>query len=73
MEIAAEAMFKLLGILLSSYVAYGFANGRIYGKYRAGGRMFFRDADPWLYWSTLVVYSLLAFALIFGSLTPSRI
>jgi hypothetical protein len=68
-------MFKLLGILLSFYVVYGFVNGRVYGRYRAGGRMFYREADPWLYWSTLVVYSLLAIALIlfFGSLGTSRV
>jgi hypothetical protein len=68
-------MFKLAGILLSFYVVYGLVNGRIYGRYRAGGRMFYREADPWLYWSTLLVYSLLAVALIvfFGSLGPSRV
>jgi hypothetical protein len=68
-------MFKLLGILLSFYVVYGFANGKVYGRYRAGGRMFRRDADPWLFWSTLVVYSLLAAALIlfFGSSGASQL
>jgi hypothetical protein len=62
-------MFKLLGIFLSCYVVYGLVNGRVYGRYRAGGRMFYREADSWLYWSTLVVYSLLAIVLIlfFGS------
>jgi hypothetical protein len=65
-------MFKLLGTLLSIYVVYGFADGKIYGRYRAGGRMFYREADPWLYWSTLVVYSLLAVALILFFGSPGR-
>jgi hypothetical protein len=65
-------MFKLLGTLLSFYVVSGFVNGKIYGRYRAGGRMFYREVDPWLYWSTLVVYSLLAIALILFFGSPGR-
>jgi hypothetical protein len=58
-------MFKILGALLICYVAHGLSTGQIYGRYRAWGRTFRRDDDPWLYWSTMAVYSLLAMALIF--------
>jgi hypothetical protein len=58
-------MFRLLGILLLCYVGYGIFIGRVYGRYHAWGRTFTRDGDPWHYWSTLAVYSLLAIALIF--------
>jgi hypothetical protein len=58
-------MFRILGILVLGYVGYGLFTGQIYGRYHAGGRTFQRDADPWLYWSTLVVYFILAIALFF--------
>ena len=58
-------MFKILGILLLCYVGYGFLTGRVYGRYHAGGWTFTQNDDPWYYWSTLAVYSLLAIALIF--------
>jgi len=58
-------IFKLLGILLLSYVIYGVKARQIYGRYRYWGRMFGRDEEPWLYWSTIVSYVLLATALIF--------
>lgn len=57
-------MFRILGIVLLCYVGYGFATGRVYGRYHAWGQSFSRDDDPWRYWSTLVIYLLLAFALI---------
>jgi hypothetical protein len=75
-------MYKLLGIFLSFYVVYGLLNGRIFGfvndracgRFHAEGRMLYRGKDSWLYWTTLVVYSVLAFALIlfFGSREPFR-
>ena len=58
-------MFRILGALLICYVAYGLSTGQISGRYRAWGRMFRRDEAPWLYWPTILVYSLLAVALIF--------
>lgn len=58
-------MFKILGVLLGCYVVYGFSAGQIYGRYRAWGRMFRREEEPWLYWSTMVAYSALTVALIF--------
>jgi hypothetical protein len=58
-------MFRILGILVLGYVGYGLLTGQIYGRYHAVGRTFQRDADPWLYWSTLVVYFILAIALFF--------
>jgi hypothetical protein len=58
-------MFQILGILLLCYVAYCFTTGEIYGRYRAWGRTFQRDAEPWLYWSTIASYCALALALIF--------
>jgi hypothetical protein len=58
-------MFKILGVLVAGYVTYGFVTGEIYGRYRAWGRTFRRDEDPWRYWGAMVSYSLLATALIF--------
>jgi len=50
---------------LLSYVIYGVKARQIYGRYRYWGRMFGRDEEPWLYWSTIVSYILLATALMF--------
>jgi hypothetical protein len=47
------------------YVGHGLVTGRTFGRYNTWGRTFQRDADPWLYWSTLVAYSVLAVALFF--------
>jgi len=58
-------MFKLLGILVLAYTAYGLVSGEIYGRYHAWGRSFLRDDEPFLYWSTIVAYIALGFALIF--------
>jgi hypothetical protein len=58
-------MFKILGVLLLGYVGYGLTTRQIYGKYRAWGRTFQREEEPWNYWSTIVAYSALAVALFF--------
>jgi amino acid permease len=58
-------MFKILGVLLFFYVAISFATGNIYAKDRAWGRTYRRDENPWNYWSTLVIYSLLSIAMFF--------
>ena len=47
------------------YAAYGLATGEIYGRCRAWGRTFRRGDDPWLYWWTIGVSTLLGLSLIF--------
>jgi len=58
-------MFKILGVLLLCYVAISFATGKVYARDRMWGRTYRRDENPWNYWSTLVIYFLLAIALFF--------
>jgi hypothetical protein len=58
--------FKALGMFVLGYAAYGVATGQVYGRYRAWGRTFRRDGEPWLYWSTICVYTLLGLALVFA-------
>jgi hypothetical protein len=57
--------FRLLGVLLGLYVAYGVANGEVYARSGVWGRTFRRDEDSWSYWSTIVVYCGLTLALLF--------
>lgn len=57
--------FRLLGVLLGLYVAYGVANGEVYARSGAWGRTFRRDEEAWRYWSTIAVYGGLTVALLF--------
>jgi len=57
--------FRLLGVLLGLYVAYGLANGEVYARSGPWGRTFYRDQDAWRYWSAIVVYCGLTVALLF--------
>jgi hypothetical protein len=40
-----SALFKMLGLVLLVYVAYGVMSGGIYAKSGPGGRTFRRDED----------------------------
>jgi hypothetical protein len=57
-------MFKVLGGLLAGYVLYCLYTGRTFAKSGAWGREFAREDAPFNYWSTIVVYALLAVALV---------
>ena len=57
--------FRLLGVLVAAYVAYGLARGAIYAKSGIWGRTFRRDEDAVGSWSAIVGYSVLAAMLFF--------
>jgi hypothetical protein len=58
-------LFRVLGVLLGCYVAYGLATGAVYAKSGVFGRTFQRDADGLGYWSAIGAYALLSVALLF--------
>jgi len=57
-------VFKGLGALLASYVAYGLTVGEIYAKRGPWGANVKRAEQPFNYWSTIVVYAGLSAALL---------
>ena len=59
------SLFKVLGVLVAAYVAYGLATGAIHAKSGAWGRTFRRDEDATGYWSAIAAYALLAAMLVF--------
>jgi hypothetical protein len=59
------AFFKLLGAMVACYAVYGVVTGSVYAKYRAWGRMFYRDEDAVGYWSAIAAYVALAGMLLF--------
>ena len=59
------SVFRLLGVLVAAYAAYGLATGAIYAKSGAWGRTYRRDEDARGYWSAIAAYSFLAALLIF--------
>jgi hypothetical protein len=56
--------FDLLGVLVGIYAGYSALTGSVFAKHRAWGRTVYRDQTPWAFWSTIVVYALLAVALV---------
>lgn len=58
------SLFKLLGVLVAGYVVFALARGEIYAKSGIWGRTYRRDDDATKFWTTVVVYSLLAIALV---------
>jgi hypothetical protein len=60
-----NALFKLLGVALACYVAYGLVTGAIYGKRGIWGRTFRRDEDALSYWSVIAGYVFLTGMLLF--------
>ncbi|HEU0200791.1 MAG TPA: hypothetical protein VFR86_10185 [Burkholderiaceae bacterium] len=58
-------LFKLLGALVACYAVFGVVTGAVYAKYRAWGRMFYREEDALGYWSAIAAYILLAGMLLF--------
>ncbi len=58
-------MFKLLGALLILYIAHALSTGRVFAKRGVRGASSKRDDEPVRYWSTIVVYAVLATALLF--------
>jgi hypothetical protein len=60
-----DGLFKLLGVLVVCYVAYGFRSGEIYARSGAWGRTFRRDENAFGYWSAMASYGVLAVLLLF--------
>ena len=58
-------MFKLIGALLILYIAHALSTGRVFAKRGVWGASSKRDDEPVRYWSTIVVYAVLATALLF--------
>jgi hypothetical protein len=60
-----DGLWNLLGVLLLLYVGQCLMTGSVYSKYRAWGRIYLRDEQPFHYWSTIATYCLLSLALFF--------
>lgn len=54
----------MLGGLVALYVVYGFFSGSVAGRSGIAWRRWEREAQPRMYWSVMIVYALLAIALI---------
>lgn len=54
----------MLGVLVGLYVAYSVYSGSVIARSGIGWRRHDRDGQPRSYWAVIVVYSLLAIALI---------
>ncbi len=59
-----DGLFKFLGVLVAFYVAQALWTGSVYARWRAWGRTFTRDDDPFGYWSAIGSYCLLSLALL---------
>jgi hypothetical protein len=57
-------LFKLLGVFLSTYVLYSVAAGKVVAKSGPWARVVIRDERPRYFWSVIVIYGALSFALI---------
>ena len=57
-------MFKLLGAMVALYVVYALSVGEVYAKRGVWGATSKRGEEPFRYWSTIVVYSILSAALV---------
>lgn len=49
-------ILKGIGILMALYGLYGMAKGEVYAKDRITARWYFRDEEPWTFWSTCIGY-----------------
>ncbi len=61
-----KAFFDMLGVFVGLYVAYSVYSGAVIARSGIGWRRHDRDGQPRSYWAVIVVYSLLAIALITG-------
>lgn len=60
-----KSFFRLIGILLAVYVVKCVLDGTVIVKSGPGARTLHRDTEPRQYWSGIIIYSLLALALLF--------
>lgn len=59
-----KPLFDLLGVLVALYVVYSFFTGSVAGRSGISWRSWERQGQPRMYWGVMIVYSLLAIALI---------
>lgn len=57
-------MFKLLGVVVLVYAAYGAWHGEIFAKSGPWGRTILREDSPGYFWVVIAVYCLLGLALL---------
>ena len=60
-----DGLFKCLGVLLACYVVLALQRGAVFAKSGPWGRTYRRDDDRIGYWSAIVCYVMLSFALLF--------
>ncbi|MCB1043168.1 MAG: hypothetical protein KDC35_09525 [Acidobacteria bacterium] len=59
-------MFKLLGAVVALYAFYALSQGEVYAKSGMWGKQVSRDEQPISFWSTVVIYFVLAaFLMVF--------
>lgn len=59
-----KQFFDLLGVVVALYVVYSVYSGSVVARSGIGWRRHERDVQPRSYWSVIVVYTVLAIALI---------
>ena len=58
-------MFQFLGTIVAIYTAYAVIRGEVFAKAGAWGKTIYRDESEREFWVTIVIYGILAAALIF--------
>lgn len=57
-------MFKVLGVLVGLYTVYAAISGEVFAKQGPWGRTISKQESPRQFWGVIVVYTLLAIALL---------
>jgi hypothetical protein len=57
-------MFKLLGVLVALYTLAAATKGEVYAKSGVWGRTVSKQDEPRYFWSIIVIYASLSFALL---------
>jgi hypothetical protein len=60
-----RGFFDLLGVCVALYASYAAVTGSVFVRHRAWGRTVLRSDEPIYFWSVIVIYGLLAVALVF--------
>lgn len=57
-------LFKLLGVLVIAYAAYGAWRGEVFAKSGPWGKTIVREESPRYFWVVIAIYGLLGLALL---------
>lgn len=57
-------LFKLLGVLVIAYTAYGAWRGEVFAKSGPWGKTIVREDSPRYFWAVIAIYGLLGLALL---------